>query len=186
MKANWSALRPLTNVSTDKLRDIASECNSQIFSDEVKLDASKRIPGYTDRILFASHDDASPVDCDTRSLCDQDRTEVLYFSSAENIVLSDHKPVHAIIRFPRANHSSPSPHLAPRLPPPPTPHPSRPPPISPILLLIHKMVGMLADRLAGWTWCLLVVLGAGNLKIGLSITLSVLLFGLWWSNIIRV
>lgn len=149
----------------------------------------KRIPGWTDRILFASHTDPphlfsphaslDPVPSNVAST-----TTILHFNSTPGLVISDHKPVHAILSLPEVSHETPSPHLAPVLPPAPSPHRPRPIPTQREVLMIEKFFGTLLDRLIGWPWCIIVLLGFGNTRTGMGVSAFVaMIWGIWWSGL---
>ncbi|WRT66259.1 uncharacterized protein IL334_003212 [Kwoniella shivajii] len=152
--------------------------------------SKKRIPGWTDRILFASHTDPSHLFSPQAYLTPtipsgpESTTKIIHFSSTPELTISDHKPVHAVILLPPPEHSSPAPHLSPVLPPVPSPHSPRPAPTSKEVLLAWKLMGSLLDRLIGWPWCLLVALGGGNDKTGLGVSAFLaMIWGVWWSGV---
>jgi hypothetical protein len=154
------------------------------------IDVRKRIPGYTDRILFASHTDPahlfSPQSTlsPTPSQVPDSTTQIHHFSATPHITLSDHKPVHAIMILPSITHSAPAPHLAPVLPPAPSPHPSRPEARDTLEIFFWRVLGTLLDRAVGWPWCLLVLLGWGNEKTGMGVSAFLaMIWGVWWSGI---
>lgn len=147
-------------------------------------DDSKRIPGYTDRILFASHNDPPHAHQSSTDPPDLgfEFTTVTHFDSTECITLSDHKPVHAIIRLPKSQLKNGSPHLAPTLPAAPPPHPPRPAPIDPTSLLLLRFFGSTADRVVGWPWCLLHLIGGGDTKRGAVGAIVVLFAWTLWQT----
>ncbi len=148
---------------------------------------SKRIPGYTDRIMFASFNDPptdkSTLDFPTEisSSSSSTTTKIHHFSSTESLTLSDHKPVHLILTLPTPKHQTPTPHLAPTLPEPGPPHPKRPEPASTSVVLFWDILGTLIDRTVGWPWFIVVTLTKDPKGMGLSAFLA-LLWGIWWSG----
>ena len=147
---------------------------------------SKRIPGYTDRILLASHTDparlfspgASPTDTNDET------TQIVDFLSTPEITISDHKPVHAIVVLPPATHSAAASHLAPMLAGPPPPHPPRPQLISTEELFLRRSLGTVLDKAVGWPWTLLVLMGFGDLRAGMGVSAFVaMVWGIWWSGV---
>lgn len=157
---------------------------------KLQLIFRKRIPGYTDRILFASYTDPSHLFSPQTTLIPtpppvpSTTTQILAFCSTPSTVMSDHKPVHAILELPPADHAISSPHLAPVLPPAPAPHPRRPSPISYEQLILLKIIGTLADKIVGWPWTIVVLLGAGNPSAGMGVSAFItMIWGIWWSGI---
>jgi hypothetical protein len=150
----------------------------------------KRIPGYTDRILFASYTDPSQLFSVQATLTPtapptpSTTTQILSFNSTPSTVMSDHKPVHAIVELPPVDHSISSPGLAPVLPPAPSHHPHRPTAISYEQLILLKIIGTLADKAVGWPWTLVVLLGAGNPSAGMGVSAFIaMIWGIWWSGV---
>lgn len=154
----------------------------------------KRVPGYTDRVLFASyHDrgqDEEEEDETSRlapvpSAQDGRQTEVLAYDSISSITASDHKPVYAIVLIPAPQmtldtnlHRTPSIRSIPRVPP-----------TDNFQLLQRKFVGTMLDKLAGHIWLLLLALGGGqNPFYGLIVLLVVLLVAgpLWSYGFLRL
>ncbi|ORX36766.1 Endonuclease/exonuclease/phosphatase [Kockovaella imperatae] len=133
----------------------------------------KRIPGYTDRILFASHDDTPS----------SSSTVIKHFGSTPQTTLSDHKPVHAVLELPEPSHSAASPHLAPILSQPPPPHPHWPLATPHEQRIVQKIIGQILDKLIGWPWCILVLLGFGNTRAGMGVgAFAAMIWGVWWSG----
>jgi len=150
----------------------------------------KRIPGYTDRILFASHTDPPHLSSPQATLTPtpppvpESTTQIRHFSSTPDVTISDHKPVNLILTLPDVTHSAPAPHLAPVLHSPPPPHPKLPSPTPKEQLLLYKLLGTILDRLVGWPWCLIVLLGGGNAQTGMGVSAFVaMLWGAWWSGV---
>ena len=133
----------------------------------------KRIPGWTDRILFASHDDTPSASSSI----------IRHFNSTPQTTLSDHKPVHAVIELPSPSHTSASPNIAPTLSQPPPPHPNWPSPTPHEILTVQRLIGSTLDKLIGWPWCVLVLLGYGNARTGMGVgAFAAMVWGIWWSG----
>lgn len=50
--------------------------------------------------------------------------------------------------------------------------------------MIEKFFGTLLDRLVGWPWCIIVLLGFGNTRTGMGVSAFVaMIWGIWWSGI---
>ncbi|KAL7421696.1 hypothetical protein Q5752_003466 [Cryptotrichosporon argae] len=154
--------------------------------------SKKRIPGWTDRILFASYTDPTHLFSPhallvpTPAPAPSTATQILHFSSSPDIVLSDHKPVHALLVLPApaADAAAPAPHLAPTLPAPPPPHPRRPEAQSAEVLLFWSVVGTVLDRAIGWPWVIAVLLGFGNAQAGLGVGgFLAMVWGVWWTGV---
>lgn len=150
----------------------------------------KRIPGYTDRILFASHTDPSHLFSPQSTISPtpppvpESTTQIRHFSSSPEITLSDHKPVHAVLYLPEVSHHTPATHLAPTLAPPPPPHPTLPDPTSLLELTVYRLFGTLLDRLVGYPWCLIVLLGFGNDRAGMGIgAFLAMIWTIWWTGL---
>lgn len=148
------------------------------------------MPGWTDRILFASWTDPTHLFSPQTTLdpipppIPSTTTQIVAFASTPELTISDHKPVHAILELPPIDHSISSPHLAPVLPPVPSPHPRRPLPTPYEQLLLWRIIGIVADRLVGWPWCLFVLLGGGNLQAGMGVSAFIaMVWGVWWSGV---
>ncbi|WWC89431.1 uncharacterized protein L201_004355 [Kwoniella dendrophila CBS 6074] len=158
--------------------------------------SKKRIPGWTDRILFASYTDPphlfSPQEYLTPTIpsgeISDNTTKIIHFSSTPELTISDHKPVHAILLLPSPSPSlstnATSPHLSPKLPNSPSPHKPRPKPTSKEVLLAWKLLGMFLDRLIGYPWTIIILLGGGNEKTGLGVSAFLaMIWGVWWSGV---
>ena len=156
----------------------------------------KRRPGYTDRILFASHDDrlgggssAGDDDDDQTSLIGKHvvgRTKALVYDSIPEMIISDHKPVYSIINLPTplSDRSTPSmgstPYQTPTLPFPYSVQRAT----DPLVLAMYNGVGRTTDRVIGFAWYTTLILGGGKEVVGLAVEavlLTVLLF--WWHGI---
>ncbi len=115
---------------------------------------SKRVPGYTDRILYSSlyHPPNFVPGKD-----DEKRTTVLEYNSLPNIVISDHKPVYATIHIPHGEagaeitgstqHNTPFLTLTKRYPIPTAQDQS--------IIIFWKIIGTTLDRICGFHWLLL-------------------------------
>jgi hypothetical protein len=134
----------------------------------------KRIPGYTDRILYASSNDGAQDDTSVPGPEDP-KTRVRMYNAINEITLSDHKPVYSVVSIPAptattSGRSSPhnTPHLAVSF--------VLPPRQDQAILALWRGWGFVVDRVAGYSWLFTVVLGGGNLLIGLAVE-AVLLVG---------
>lgn len=141
--------------------------------------SKKRIPGWTDRILLASYNDPAPGAPETK-----ETTRILHFNSTPELTISDHKPVHAVVYLPPPTHEAASIMMAPILSPPPPPSRPRPNAVDKDELLTRALVGTLLDRLVGWPWTILVLLGFGNDKAGMGVSAFIaMVWGIWWSGL---
>lgn len=130
----------------------------------------KRVPGWTDRILWLSSNSLEQGEKKTTTVAAgskgaEDRVQVELYRSIMGYTLSDHKPVTLLASLPR-----PSPQLASRL---------APFQLSPSHAT-YRNVGWLMDRIVGYAWCGLVALGAGKVLVGLSEVVVVALISVWW------
>jgi len=141
----------------------------------------KRIPGYTDRILFASHTDSEPSFAHSQP---DETTRINNFSSTEETTLSDHKPVHMLLTIPPSAHTARAPHLAPSLGPVPQGHATRPIAVGKEALLAYRVLGTALDKLIGWPWTVLVLLGFGDMRAGMGVSAFVtMIWGVWFSGV---
>ncbi len=123
--------------------------------------SAKRIPGYTDRILWASVASGQGA-----------RTEA--YASVDEVTLSDHKPIGCRIVLPPSatgpgTGTSPHHTSALTLAAPATRTDAT-------FLTLYAAWGLAADRTVGYAWLLTLLLGGGRLKIGLGVE-AVLLLG---------
>ncbi|KAK2466803.1 hypothetical protein APHAL10511_001061 [Amanita phalloides] len=123
----------------------------------------KRVPAWTDRILFGTHTD-SPEEPDKSNI------EVLLYTTIPSYTMSDHKPIVCLLHLPAPTLST-TPTI--RLPSSfsPTPDP---------LALYKRLIGRTLDRSLGIAWWLVNVLGAGSTIIGIfNILIGIGLFTCW-------
>lgn len=123
----------------------------------------KRTPGYTDRILLASHSDAPFADeetDETSRLVTVDTSsgegvEVLAYDSIATMTVSDHKPVFAIVSVAHQGassmHSTPSIRSIPSV--------AR---ADALILSLRKLSGRILDRIAGYSWLVLLAASGGR------------------------
>ncbi|GAA5970052.1 hypothetical protein JCM11641_000248 [Rhodosporidiobolus odoratus] len=105
----------------------------------------KRVPGWTDRVLYAS--------------AGGDEVEVKSYRSVMDCTMSDHKPVAAVFSLPSSAASSSLPF-------------SSPFPIDPSWRT-KRLIGLLLDRLVGSAWCILMLAGFNrSAKVGMFILLA--------------
>lgn len=115
--------------------------------------STKRIPAWTDRILFTTYLD-SPTTPEVSYI------EPLLYTSVPSYTTSDHKPVVALLRIPMAPSSKLTPMLAQcaALPFQPTPH----------IAVLKKSAGKVLGWTVGWLWCALWFIGVGHAGVGLG------------------
>lgn len=139
------------------------KCTYKYKLNEVDEYDTKRTPSWTDRILYATHTD------DPDSLEHSDIDNVLY-TSIPSYTTSDHKPVVSMLLLPSPSPastttSSGSPRWETGQPPTlrlpatfaPTPDP---------LADIKRYTGRVLDRIVGYAWSLLVLIGVGSTVVG--------------------
>ncbi|KAI0780686.1 Endonuclease/exonuclease/phosphatase [Trametes elegans] len=126
----------------------------------------KRMPAWTDRIMYATHAD-SPDEPQTSNV-----TNVLY-TAIPSYTTSDHKPVVSVLLLPPPTPSS-SGASVPVLRLPAGYRPAPDP-----WARTKKYTGRTLDRLVGYCWWLLTVLGAGSALVGLGNVLVSLGFWRW-------
>ncbi|SNX82982.1 related to INP54 - Phosphatidylinositol 4,5-bisphosphate 5-phosphatase [Melanopsichium pennsylvanicum] len=121
--------------------------------------SKKRIPGWTDRILWAS----APF----KDSNDKHGVEVELYRSIMQYTHSDHKPITSLLRLPPASGD-----LLTSL------NPYKPLPSTQRLVLSTS--GMVMDRLVGYTWSLLLLMGGGSLAGGLIEVFVIGFITAWW------
>ncbi|EPQ32433.1 uncharacterized protein PFL1_00629 [Pseudozyma flocculosa PF-1] len=134
--------------------------------------STKRIPGWTDRVLWASAAAAGPSS-DAAATYDKQGVEVELFRSVMEMTHSDHKPVTTLLQLPRPNGKAGNapPLLSSHNPYPPLSAPHR---------YILSLIGFLLDRAVGYLWTAIILLGGGNL-IGGAVEVVVLgAITAWW------
>jgi hypothetical protein len=121
----------------------------------------KRVPGWTDRILWAS----APA----RDQNAQHGVEVEFYRSIMQYTHSDHKPITTLLRLPPPGSS---PQLLSSL------NPYETLPSTQRLLLSTS--GVVLDRLVGYIWSLLLLAGGGSLAGGLLEVFIIGAITAWW------
>ncbi|TKY87288.1 hypothetical protein EX895_003965 [Sporisorium graminicola] len=124
--------------------------------------SKKRVPGWTDRIFWAS----SPG----REHNDSHGVEVEFYRSIMHYTHSDHKPITTLLRLPPSGDSSSS--LLSSL------NPYEPLPSTQRLALSAS--GLVLDRLVGYVWSLLLLAGGGSLAGGLIEVFVIGVITAWW------
>ncbi|PVF98941.1 DNase I-like protein [Serendipita vermifera] len=127
----------------------------------------KRIPSWTDRILFTTASD-DPSDLSRSSITP------LVYTPVPSYVTSDHKPVMAILQLPSrsAAYASSSPSLL-----------TQPVGFSNDPGWVWKRyVGKIAGWIVGWIWCLFWFVGAGNAIVGVCGSLLGVSGLAWWNK----
>ncbi|KAI0256666.1 inositol polyphosphate phosphatase [Lactifluus subvellereus] len=143
----------------------AFKCSYKFRIGEVDKYSGQRTPAWTDRILYATYSDSADTTDDTGI------TNLLY-TSIPSYTTSDHKPIVALLLLPSTPSASPSDNAIPLLSLPPdfTPRPDP-------LALIKKYIGRVLDRIVGFVWWSLILIGAGYTVVG--ICNFILGFGAW-------
>ncbi|CAO1618167.1 unnamed protein product [Sympodiomycopsis kandeliae] len=132
--------KPIRNTSDNKEKEKTTSSSAK--GNQL---SAKRVPGWTDRIFWASSGGNAEKEASGAEL----------FRSIMSYTISDHKPVTLLLTLPR--HTSKQDYLT----------SSNKYQLDPSYAL-YKTVGHLLDRSVGIIWSLLVALGAGNILIGLS------------------
>ncbi|KAF8587380.1 DNase I-like protein [Ramaria rubella] len=146
------------------------KCTYKFKIGQVDHYSQKRVPSWTDRILYATHSD-SPHSSKVSSLL---------YTSIPSYTTSDHKPVVALLVLPAPSSVS---HLPantavantsiPLLPHPPQyfpdPH-----------AILKRYTGKSLGRILGLFWCIFVMLGLGNAALGLGNAILGIGAMTWW------
>ncbi|CAE6367355.1 unnamed protein product [Rhizoctonia solani] len=132
---------------------------------EVDTFSQKRLPAWTDRILYTTYLD-SPATPEASYIIP------MLYTTVPSYTTSDHKPVVALLRVPSAAASSLTPMLRHygNLPFQPAYYPA----------LIKKYVGKLLGWVLGWFWCALWFIGAGHAGVGLGNFIVGAGAAAWW------
>ncbi|KIL69877.1 hypothetical protein M378DRAFT_157119 [Amanita muscaria Koide BX008] len=142
------------------------KCSYKYLLGEVDKYDYRRVPAWTDRVLFASHGD-SPDE-------DKSKTDVLLYTSIPSYTTSDHKPVVCLLHLPAPSaatslSAAPLIHLPATFTPDPDPFSN-----------YKRYLGRTLDRILGIIWWLVNVLGAGNTILGIfNILFAIGLYILW-------
>ncbi|PWY98488.1 DNase I-like protein [Testicularia cyperi] len=126
--------------------------------------SKKRVPGWTDRILWAS----APGKDDN----DRHGAEVEFYRSIMQYTHSDHKPVTTLLRLPAPASGKAEVATLSQL----NPYPALPAWNRQALAIS----GLLLDRLVGYTWSLLLLAGGGSLAGGIIEVLVIGIITAWW------
>ncbi|TFK86038.1 skeletal muscle/kidney enriched inositol 5-phosphatase [Polyporus arcularius HHB13444] len=142
------------------------KCSYKYKLGEVDQYDFKRMPAWTDRIMYATHTDSPDTPQDSHI------TNVLY-TAIPAYTTSDHKPVVSVLLLPSPAHNTAS---VPVLRLPEGYHPIPDPWTN-----VKKYTGRTLDRLVGYTWWLLTLLGAGSAIFGIgNLFLSIGAYR-WWT-----
>ncbi|KAI0093845.1 skeletal muscle/kidney enriched inositol 5-phosphatase [Irpex rosettiformis] len=149
------------------------KCSYKYILGEVDKYDMKRHPAWTDRIMYTTYSD-SP-DTPQRS----NITNALY-TSIPSYTTSDHKPIVAVLLLP-----PPAPSITPSGPrtiPPLLQLPSNYAPHSDPYATLKRYTGRTLDRMIGYIWWLVTVLGAGSTLLGIgNFVLGLGMWG-WWRS----
>ncbi|KAN0066292.1 hypothetical protein ACQY0O_000386 [Thecaphora frezii] len=134
----------------------------------------KRIPGWTDRILWAS---AAGGAGEVKGAFDKQGVEVEFFRSIMEMVHSDHKPITTLLHLGTVGGSdSGSGNGAVRLLSDHNPYP----PLPALQRRALSTAGWLLDRLVGYLWSLAILAGGGSVVAGLVEVAVLTAIAAWW------
>lgn len=133
---------------------------------EVEKYSMLRTPSWTDRVLYVTHTD-SPENPTESNI------ENLLYTSIPSYTTSDHKPIVALLSLPSVSNTSTATPPTLRLPPSyrPTPDPRA---------NLKRYLGRTLDRVVGFTWLVLILIGAGSALLGLAALVGGSLFYTFW------
>lgn len=153
----------------------AFKCTYKYKLGEVDKYNEKRIPSWTDRIMYATYTDA-PGSTEHSNI-----NNILY-TSIPSYTTSDHKPVISMLLLPRPVSNTPEgsdtsevESLPPMLQLPSTYSPTPDP-----LATFKRYTGRILDRIIGYIWALLTVVGAGSAAVGVFNFLCGYVAWNWW------
>ncbi|KAJ6502376.1 skeletal muscle/kidney enriched inositol 5-phosphatase [Mycena sanguinolenta] len=152
------------------------KCSYKYQLGEVDKYSEKRMPSWTDRILYTTYTDSPDTP-------DESAVKNLLYTSVPGYTTSDHKPIVSLLLLP---FPSPSPSLSDSQPTPPTPPtlrlPARYTPAPDPHATLKRYTGRVLDRVIGRVWWLLTLLGAGSALVGMfNFVLGLGAWG-WWSR----
>ncbi|KAI0301999.1 inositol polyphosphate phosphatase [Russula brevipes] len=147
----------------------AFKCSYKFKIGEVDKYSGQRTPSWTDRILYATYSDSTDAE-------DSSITNLLY-TSIPSYTTSDHKPVVALLLLPSPTHAPQFENTIPLLSLPHyfTPKRDR-------LAWIKKYIGRLLDRIIGFAWWALVLIGAGHTAVGICNFILGIGAWTWWRS----
>ncbi|KAF9218281.1 DNase I-like protein [Gyrodon lividus] len=151
------------------------KCTYKYKLGEVDIYNTKRTPSWTDRIMYTTYTD-SPDMPDQSNI-----TNVLY-TSIPSYTTSDHKPIVSLLLLPPLPVSASTPttqepssppllHLPPTYIPTPDPY-----------TLLKKYTGRTLDRIIGYTWWFLILIGAGSAVVGVFNFFFGYVAWKWWGT----
>ncbi|EMD38292.1 hypothetical protein CERSUDRAFT_104892 [Gelatoporia subvermispora B] len=129
------------------------KCSYKYKLGEVDRYDFKRLPAWTDRVMYTTYSDSPDTPTESNI------GNVLY-TSIPSYTTSDHKPVVAVLLLPAPQSTSP---MIPLLRLPETYEPVPDP-----LANVKKYTGRTLDRIIGYTWWLLTIVGAGSAVFGIG------------------
>lgn len=141
--------------------------NTGITSDALEGQTlnKKRVPGWTDRILWAS--------APSKDSNEYHGVEVEFYRSIMQYTHSDHKPITTLLRLPPPSAASgDSSALLSSL------NPYEP--LSSTQRLVLSTSGLVLDRIVGYVWSLLLLAGGGSLAGGLIEVFVIGIITAWW------
>ncbi|EJF66076.1 skeletal muscle/kidney enriched inositol 5-phosphatase [Dichomitus squalens LYAD-421 SS1] len=143
------------------------KCSYKYHLGEVDRYDSKRVPAWTDRVMYTTYSD-SPETPQESSI-----TNVLY-TTVPSYTTSDHKPIVAVLLLPPP---APTTTTVPVIRLPEGYHPTPDPWAN-----LKKYSGRVLDRIIGYTWWLLTLLGAGHLALGIANFILSIGVWRWWRS----
>ncbi|KAF9566329.1 inositol polyphosphate phosphatase [Agrocybe pediades] len=138
------------------------KCSYKYKLGEVDKYSTKRVPAWTDRVLYATYTDSPDVE--------QSTIKNVLYTSVPGYTTSDHKPIVSVLLLPPRPAQAPSSTPTIRLP---ATYAPKPDPRA----TIKRYTGRSFDRVIGIIWWLLTYLGAGSGVVG--IFNLILGFGAW-------
>ncbi|CCM04728.1 uncharacterized protein FIBRA_06916 [Fibroporia radiculosa] len=124
----------------------------------------KRLPAWTDRIMYTSYADSPDTPREST-------ISNLLYTIIPSYTTSDHKPIVSLLQLPPST-------FAPNATTPPVLHlPATYKPQPDRLAIPKRYIGRIIGRFIGYCWCLLVLVGAGSL--GLGVANSIIGLGIW-------
>ncbi|KAG8794031.1 hypothetical protein FRC17_008344 [Serendipita sp. 399] len=144
------------------------QCTYKYKLGHIDLYHEKRVPSWTDRILFTTAGD-NPSDLS------QSGITPLVYTPVPSYVGSDHKPVMALLQIPSPRIIEDGLATAPLL--------SSPPQYTNDPLWVWKRyIGKVLGWIVGWTWAIFWFVGAGNAVVGVFGSLLGMMGLAWWKN----
>ncbi|KAI6045700.1 inositol polyphosphate phosphatase [Pisolithus marmoratus] len=158
------------------------KCTYKYKLGEIDKYNTKRSPSWTDRVLYATYTDspASPEHSNINNIS---------YTSVPSYTSSDHKPVVSMLLLPSPASATPddSESSGIEMGPPTLQLPSTYIPTPDPLAILKRYIGRIVDRIIGYIWTLLTLIGAGSAVVGVfNFFCGYAAWQWWWKTPVAV